>query len=139
LAPPVLVLVQQLVEDLLPQKGHAHLVGVGEAEGEPNVHLLLFFVYAAWFAAGIAARLLHMAQGLFQLRADAECRLFGRKGVQSAVQRGVQLLVYHRFLQIGFLFFLLYPISGQIAIFSLRLPSRPPASGPRPAAGWAAG
>src|SRR5699024_297269 len=112
--------------DLLPQKGHTHLVGVGEAEGEPDVYLLLFFVYAAGFAAGIAARLLHMAQGLFQLRADAEGRFFGRKGVQSDVQRGVQLLVYHRFLQIGFFVFPIVPYFGADCNFFLAASQQAP-------------
>ena len=66
LAPPVLVAVEQLVQDLFAQKGHAHLVGIREAEGKTHIHLILFFIDTAGLAAGIAAGLLHPSQCFFQ-------------------------------------------------------------------------
>ena len=66
LTPPVLVAVEQLVQDLFAQKGHSHLVGVREAEGKAHIHLILFFIDTAGLAAGIAAGLLHPSQRFFQ-------------------------------------------------------------------------
>ena len=68
LAPPVRVAVEQLVQNLLAEEGHAHLIRIREAERKPDIHLLFVFVYAARLAAGIAARLLHPAQRFFQFR-----------------------------------------------------------------------
>ena len=66
LAPPVLVAVEQLVQNLFAQKGHSHLVGIREAEGKTHIHLILFFIDTAGLAAGIAAGLLHPSQRFFQ-------------------------------------------------------------------------
>ena len=66
LAPPVLVAVEQLVEDLLAEEGHTHLVGVREAECKADVHLFFVFIYTAGFAASVAAGFLHPSQRFFQ-------------------------------------------------------------------------
>ena len=66
LAPPVLVAVEQFVQDLFAQKGHSHLVGIREAEGKAHIYLILFFIDTAGLAAGIAAGLLHPSQRFFQ-------------------------------------------------------------------------
>ena len=66
LAPPVLVAVEQLVQDLFAQKGHSHLVGIREAEGKAHIHLVLFFIDTAGLSASIAAGLLHPSQRFFQ-------------------------------------------------------------------------
>ena len=68
LAPPVFVAVEQLVQDLFAEEGHAHLVGIREAERKPDIHLFLLFIYAARLAARITARLLHPAQRFLQFR-----------------------------------------------------------------------
>ncbi len=65
LTPPVLVAVEQLVQDLLAEEGHAHLVGIREAECKPDIHLFFVFIHAARFAAGVTARFLHPAQRFF--------------------------------------------------------------------------
>ena len=66
LAPPVLVAVEQFVQDLFAQKGHSHLVGIREAEGKAHIHHVLFFIDTAGLAAGIASGLLHPSQRFFQ-------------------------------------------------------------------------
>ena len=66
LAPPVLVAVEQLVQNFLAEEGHTHLVGVREAECKADVHLFFVFIYTAGFAASVAAGLLHPSQRFFQ-------------------------------------------------------------------------
>ena len=66
LAPPAGILVQQLVQNLHAQEGHAHLVGIGEAEGKAQVQLGLVLIHTARFAAGVAARFLHGGQRRLQ-------------------------------------------------------------------------
>src|SRR5699024_6423414 len=63
-APPVFMSVEQFVQDLLPQKGHAHFIRIREAEGKPHIHLVLLLDDAAGLAARIAAGFLHMEKRL---------------------------------------------------------------------------
>ena len=72
LAPPVLLLVQNFIQNFFAQEGHTNFIGVREAESKPQVHFILFFIYAARFAAGVTARLLHVGQRFFQLRVKHE-------------------------------------------------------------------
>ena len=65
--PDVVPFVEDLIQYFHAQKGHAHLVGIRKAESEPKVQLLLLLIYAARFAAGIAARFLHCGKRSFQL------------------------------------------------------------------------
>ena len=65
LAPPVFVLVQQLIQDLLAQKGHSDLICVRETERKAHIDLLFFFINAARLTAGVPARLLHPPQRFF--------------------------------------------------------------------------
>ena len=57
LTPPVFVAVQQLVEYLFAQKGHAHFVGVREAEREADVYLIFIFIDAARFSHAAIAEI----------------------------------------------------------------------------------
>ena len=65
LAPKVRDLVHGPVQDLDAQMGHADLIGVREAEGEPDLHVILIFYHRIDLAAHIAAGLLHVQQNLF--------------------------------------------------------------------------
>ena len=70
LTPPVFVAVEDIVQNLFAQEGHADLVGIREAERHTDVDFGLIFIDAARLAAGVAARFLDQAQCFFE---------FGRK------------------------------------------------------------
>ena len=124
LTPPVFVAVEQLVQDLFAKEGHAHLVGIREAERKTHVHFFFILIDAARLTAGVAAGFLHPAQRFFQFR------------------------VKHSFLHHGFFFscvLFILPESadfcnrfGQISSVPAAAP-RWPASGPRPAVESAGG
>ena len=67
LAPHAVHVVHDTVQDPHAQVGHADLVGVREAEGDPGVHRRLVLHHRVIFAAHIAGRLLHPRQDAFQL------------------------------------------------------------------------
>ena len=67
LAPHAVHLIHDAIEDPHAQIGHADLVGIRKAEGDPGVHRPLIFDHRVILAAHIAGRLLHTGQDPFQL------------------------------------------------------------------------
>ena len=57
--------VEDPVEDAEAQVGHADLVGIREAEGEPGIHLALVLHDRVIFPAGVPGRFLHPGQDAF--------------------------------------------------------------------------
>ena len=66
LAVGVLPLVDEVVEDLDAEVGHADLIGVGETEREPHVDRRRVFFDAVQFPADVTAGLLHERQDLLE-------------------------------------------------------------------------
>ena len=52
--------------------GHADLIGIGKAKGEPHVHLTLVLDDLAQLPADVAAGLLHLQEQFFYF-----CRIHG--------------------------------------------------------------
>ena len=66
LTPPVFAAVEQLIENLFTEEGHAHLIGVRKAECKADIHFFFVLIYTAGFSAGITAGLLYPSQRFFQ-------------------------------------------------------------------------
>ena len=66
LAPDEVQAVHRVVEDAHAEVRHTDLVGIGEAEGEADIHLLLVLEDLVIFPARIARGLLHPGQDAFQ-------------------------------------------------------------------------
>lgn len=66
LTPPVFAAVEQLIENLFAEEGHAYLIGVRKAERKADIHFFFVLIYTAGFSAGITAGLLYPSQRFFQ-------------------------------------------------------------------------
>ena len=66
LAPPVFVLIQNIIQDLFAQKRHTHFIGIRKAEGHAHIHFAFILDHTARLAAGITAGLLHMIECFFE-------------------------------------------------------------------------
>ena len=91
LTPPVFVAVQNIVQDLLAQKGHADLIGIRKAERHAHIHLGFILVDAARLAARVTARLLYQTQGLFKFW--GKFRHFGEPSLPCYFRRPVRAAV----------------------------------------------
>ena len=79
LAPHAGHVVEHPVEDAEAQVAHPDLIGVGEAEGEAEVHLVFVFHHRVVLAAGVAGGLLNAGQDAFQslIHSVSPCRCVG--------------------------------------------------------------
>ena len=55
-----------MIQNAHAQVGHADLIGIGKAEGQTDVHLLLVLDDLVIFPAGISGGLLHFRQYAFK-------------------------------------------------------------------------
>ena len=76
LAPDEGQAVHRFIQDLHAQIRHADLIGVREAEGQAELHLVLVFDDLVILAAGIARWLLHARQDAFQSFIHDSLRIF---------------------------------------------------------------
>ena len=85
LAVGVLPLVDEVVEDLDAEVGHADLIGVGETEREPHVDRRRVFFDAVQFPADVAAGLLHERQDLLESSVHSVSTSLGRKMISLII------------------------------------------------------